>query len=199
MASRIDQVFQGSEMAVQTTKPITVEEFDTFAALAENADKLLEYIGGEIVVSPSNPYSSEVASKINFYIQLFLRDQGLGGHVTGEAGGYMVSGERYAPDVAYISKDRQPELVREGYNPNPPQLAVEIISPSDTDQKLRIKLANYLAAGTLVWVVYPETETVEVYAPGQPVQILGGEDILDAGDALPGFTLTISDIFPAKE
>ena len=185
-------------MAVQTTKPITAEDFETFINLPENADKLFEYVGGEIVVSPSNPYSSYLASRINRYLMAFVEEHDLG-FVTGEAGGFMVSGERYAPDVAYISKERQPELVREGYNPNPPQLAVEVISLSDSDQKLRIKLANFLAAGTLVWVIYPETESVEVYTPGQPVQILSVGDTLDAGNVLSGFTLMISTIFPSKE
>ncbi len=81
----------------------------------------------------------------------------------------MVSGERYAPDVAYISKKRQPELARVGYNPNPPELAVEVDFPSiyKSQEDLRIKVANYIAAGTLVWVVRPDTKMVEVYAPGQ--------------------------------
>jgi Uma2 family endonuclease len=185
-------------MAVQISRKMTVEDFDALAALPQNADMLLEYVGGEIVVAPPNPYSSHIASRVNRRLAAFVEDNDLG-FVTGEAGGYMISGERYAPDVAYISKERQPELAREGYNPNPPQLAIEIVSPSDSEQKLRIKLANYLAAGTLVWVIHPAIATVEVYTPGQTVRILGTEDTLDAGDVLPGFTLKISDIFPSKE
>lgn len=69
---------------------------------------------------PSNPYSSEIAIQIAFFLKLYLREQGRRGHVTGEAGGYQVMGERYAPDVAFISYERQPELVPTGYNPNPP-------------------------------------------------------------------------------
>ncbi len=72
------------------------------------------------------------------------------GHLTGEAGGYYVSGERYAPDVGYISKARQPELAKSGYNPNPPDLAVEIELhvTAQSQRKLQIKLGNYLAAVT---------------------------------------------------
>jgi Uma2 family endonuclease len=173
---------------------MTVDEFDEFAALPENEDRLFEFIGGEIVEVPSNPYSSYLASRFNRRLAAFVEDHNLG-WVTGEAGGYRVSGERYAPDVAYISKARQPELVREGYNPIPPNLAIEIFSPSDSEKKLRIKLANYLAAGTVVWVAYPETKEIEIYIPGQPYKVVGIDGTLDGGDVLPGFKLAVRDIF----
>src|SRR5262245_54530896 len=108
-------------MAVQK-KIHTVEEFDEFAELPENADRILEFIGGKIVEVPSNPFSSMLGMRIALRIGNHVEKYDLG-FVTGEAGGYMVDGERYAPDVAYISKERQPELARKGYNPNPPNLA----------------------------------------------------------------------------
>jgi Uma2 family endonuclease len=61
---------------------------------------------------------------------------------------------------------------------------------------LRVKVANYLAAGTLVWIVRPETKIVEVYAPGQPMRKVGVDGSLDGGDVLPGFSLPVRDIFP---
>lgn len=96
---------------------VTVEEFERFVDLPENADKVFELIGGEIVEMPSNPFASEIGYNVGFPVKLFLRDHNIKGHVTGEAGGYVVAGERYAPDMAYISATRQPELAREGYNP----------------------------------------------------------------------------------
>ena len=172
----------------------TVEQFDVFAAQPENSERLLEFIGGEIFEVPSNPFSSYISAIILSAILSFVRKNSLG-FVTGEAGGYRVSGERYAPDVAFVSKVRQPELAKTGYNPVPPDLAVEVISPTDTDAKLRIKLGNYLAAGTVVWIVYPEKKTIEVYTPGQPVQILNTHDTLSGGEVLPGFELPVNEIF----
>lgn len=176
-------------------KLYTIEEFEQFVERPENQERLFEFIGGEIVEVPSNPYSSEIASTINYHLKLFLRETGIQGHVTGEAGGYMVSGERYAPDVAYLSKAIQPELVKEGYNPNPPQLAVEVVSPNDMERKLHVKIANYLAAGTLLWVVYPQEKIVEVYRPGKPVEIADENGTLTGDNVLPGFTLAVKDIF----
>ena len=173
---------------------ITVEAFDRFAA--EHTEALFEFIGGEIVEVPSNPYSSKIALRIGRFIGAFVDEHHLG-HVTGEAGGYQVYGERYAPDVGFISAARQPELAQEGYNPLPPDLAVEVISPTDSEKKLRIKIGNYLAAGTVVWVVYPQDREVEIYTPGKPVQIVDVNGVLEVGTLLPGFRLPVGDIFPA--
>ena len=184
---------------VSPTKRMTVEEFDEWVNLEENADKLFEFIGGEIVEVPSNPYSSEVAYEIGFHIKLFLREKGIKGHVTGEAGGYKVSGERYAPDVAYISSEKQQDLpYRQGYNPNPPELAVEVMSPTDDERQLSIKISNYLAAGTVVWVVRPDTKEVDIHSPNQPAKVLGEKDTLDGGKVLEGFSLPVKEIFPQK-
>ncbi len=182
-----------------TTKT-PVDEFDHFVQLPENADRLFEFVGGEIVEVPSNPYASKISQIISGEIYLYLKSNNLG-HLTGEAGGYMVSGERYAPDVAFISRIKQPRLVSEGYNPNPPDLAVEVDIPStySTQRNLFTKTVNYLAAGTVVWIVLPERKEVEVFVPGQPKRTLVINDVLDGGDVLPGFQLAVKDIFPAEE
>lgn len=183
-----------SKMAIPT-KPMTVEDFDHFVQQPDNADKQFEFIGGEVVEVPSNPYCSYIASRFNRRLAAFVEDNDLG-FVTGEAGGYQVSGERYAPDVAFISNVKQPQLARTGYNPNPPDLAVEIFSPTDSDKRLSVKVSNYLAAGTMVVVIYPEDHEMVVHRPGQPVIVLGPDDTFDAGNVLPGFRVAVKDIIP---
>ncbi len=185
-------------MAVQT-RAYTVEEFDQFAALPENVDRRLEYIGGEIIDVVSNSYSSEVAVNISFLIKLYLRQHGIEGHVTGADGGYMVAGQRFIPDVAFVSKAKQPEPSHDPYNPNAPDLAVEVLSPTDDPGMIRLELASYLAAGTVVWIVNTENKRVEIYAPGQPPQHANFVDTLDGGAVLPGFTLAVKDIFPEEK
>ncbi len=185
-------------MAVRNKSRLTLDEFEAFIALPENVDKTFEYIHGEIVEVPSNAFASKIAAKILTYIGIFLLEHDLG-HLTGEAGGYMVSGGRYAPDVAYISYDRQPELATSGYNPNPPELAVEVISDTanaDEQRTLRLKLSGYLSAGVMVWIVNTETRTVEVHQVGKPAQELTENDTLTADDLLPDFALLVKDIFP---
>lgn len=183
-------------MVTQQVKPLTLDDFDAWVALPGNADSTFELIAGEIVpMSPSNLYSSYISGWIQTRINMYLLEHPIG-YTTGEQGGYQVLDECYAPDVAFISNKRQPELPREGYNPNPPDLAVEVVSPSDSEKRLRIKIANYVAAGVVVWVVYPDIPEVEVYAPGQAVKLIGREGTLDGGDVLPGFSLPVKSVFP---
>jgi len=177
-------------------KVVTLEEFEEFVDLPENAEKLFELVAGEIIEVPSNAYASKIAMRFVIFIGMYLLQNDIG-HVTGEAGGYMVAGEPYAPDVAFTLKVRQEELAKEGYNPIAPDLVVEVDFPSSSQsqQALRRKIINYLAAGTVVWAAYPEQKIIEVIAPGQPVKVLGINDTLDGGSVLPGFTLPVKEIF----
>ena len=181
-------------MVLQAKKHYTVEEFDVFVMLPENVDKLFEFVGGEIVEMVSNNYSSEIAATILILLGMFVKTHKLG-RVTGADGGYIVAGQRYIPDVAYISAQKQPQPSHEPYNPNAPDLAVEVLSPTDSPAMIRIKIVNYLRAGTTLWVVDPEEKQVEVYIPGQAPQTAGVDDTLDGGALLPGFTLRVRDIF----
>jgi Uma2 family endonuclease len=173
----------------------TVNEFEALINLPENADLRFELIDGEIIEVPSNPYSSAISALIIAAIIAFIKGKDLG-YVTGEQGGYIVAGARLAPDVAYISKKRQKALVREGYNPIAPDLAVEVVSPSDDPEVLEAKLKKYAEANVVVWVVYPERQVVDVHTPGQRIASLGISDMLSGGDVLPGFTLPVREIFP---
>lgn len=176
---------------------LSVEEFDDWVLLPENAGQMFEYIGGEIVEVVSNNYSSMIGMFIGAMLTIFVRTHALG-YVTGADGGYRVSGERYIPDAAFISKARQPQPFREAYNPNPPDLAVEVLSPTNDPGDMRVKIANYLLAGAVLWVVDPEAKRVEVYVSGQAAKTLTINDVLDGGSVLPGFSLPGRDIFPEE-
>ncbi len=186
-------------MVLQDPKLITTAEgFDALLRQSDLGEGIYEFVRGEIVEVPSNPYASEIGGSIFFFLKLFVRDNQIEGHVTPADGGYWIAGERYAPDVAYISKARQPELARSGYNPNPPELAVEVVSDENSSKELnslRWKITNYLAAGTVVWAVFPIAQRIEIHAPNRPVQQLDLNDMLDGGDLLPGFTLPVREIF----
>lgn len=174
---------------------MSVEEFDELVFTPEYIEKDFEYVAGEIVDVVSHPKSSKLAGKFLIKIGSFVYDNELG-HVTGADGGYHVENERYMPDVAYISFERQPELEsEEGYLPNAPDLAIEVVSPSDSERLLMVKVGNYLAAGTLVWVVYPEQEEVAVYQSGESVKVYTKADTLSAGDVLKEFSLDLKQIF----
>jgi len=185
-------------MAVQTHARVSVEEFEKIAALPENGDRQLEYIGGEIVEVVSNSFSSRIAARILARISIHVETNNLG-YVTDTQGGYRVSGEDYMPDVGFISKVRHPKGPRETWVPYAPDLAVEVVSPTDRPQKISVKVANYINAGTLLWYFFPNDQEVIVYEPGQAAKTLTINDMLEGGNVLPGFKVALKDIFPAEE
>jgi Uma2 family endonuclease len=162
---------------------------------AARAGRILELIDGELVEKMPSFVPSTVALTIGAYLRLYSKEHDLG-YVTGADGGYVLDeGNVFIPDVGFITRARLPEPpAREA--PVPPDLAVEVRSPSDTVRELRRKAEKYLAAGTrLVWLVFPEARRVEVYDGEADVVTLGEEDTLTGGALLPGFTLPVRNIF----
>jgi Uma2 family endonuclease len=102
-----------------------------------------------------------------------------------------------APDAAFIAKDHVPTSgVPKTYWPFPPDLAVEVVSPSDRFDDVQTKVNEYLTAGTrLVWVVNPTTRTIFVYHSARDVRALGEEDELDGEEVIPGFRCPVRQIF----
>ena len=101
------------------------------------------------------------------------------------------------PDVAFVRADLVPQGERRReYFEGAPDLAVEIVSPSETFRETQEKALLYLAAGArLVWVVEPEGRTVTVYTPDRRVQILDADGVLDGGDVIPDLALPVRRLF----
>ena len=178
------------------TTRMTVKEFDEFV---QQQNKLFEFIGGEVVEVVSNNYSSQIAGLILFYIQLHCHENNINGHITGADGGYIISGERYIPDVAFISAERQPEPSHAAYNENVPDLAVEVLSPGNTDRDIRLKMVNYRDAGVTLWIVSPDKYEVEVYEQGKKGCVMTLDDTIEGGDVLPELRISVKSIFPDKK
>jgi len=170
------------------------EEFYRFVALPENADRNFEYIAGEIVEVVSNSKSSLEAIRLVARVSVHVEDNNLG-WVTGADGGYVVDGHDFIPDGAFISLTRQPEEPNYVYNPQAPDLAIEMLSPGNTQEEIAFKVSCYLAAGTTLWLGYPDKKIIDVLAPGKsPVRLHVG-DTLEGGEVLPGFKIAIARIF----
>ncbi len=177
-------------------KTYTYAEYANIISLPENANRLLELIDGELVEKVPSFEPSEIAITISFYFKQHLMEHRIG-YVTGADGGYIMDDENtFIPDVGYISKARLPEKPsREA--PVPPDLAVEVKSPTDSKREMRRKAEKYLSFGTkMVWLVFPDDQEVEVYVPDQDVRTVRKDGTLDGGDVLPGFTLPVRNIFP---
>lgn len=104
-----------------------------------------------------------------------------------------------APDAAVVLTSRIPGAgIPAGYWPFAPDLAVEVVSPSDRLADVHVKIAEYFGAGTrLAWLVEPETRMVHVYRSPHEVEVVGPEQDLDGGDVLPGFRCAARRLSPA--
>jgi Uma2 family endonuclease len=176
------------------TPTMTVEQFDEWVWLPENVNRHYEYIEGRIVEVVSRSKPSRIAAFVGGRMSIFAFDRQLG-TVTTADGGYMVDGERYIPDAAFMSFKRQPNPPDEAaYNPLAPDLAVEVLSPGNSDEDIETKIKHYRAAHTIVWVFDPSARIVTIYQPGKASISLDDKQILDGG-VLPGFSLALADVF----
>lgn len=161
-------------------------------------DLLFELVDGTLVEKAKGWRESELAIIIATLLRNFVAERGLG-KVFGSDGMMRLEPEHIRiPDVAFISKQRFAgrTLTPGAFWELGCDLAIEVISPSNTRREMERKLQDYFAAGVgLVWLVYPKAREVVVYkSPTQAVR-LRGEEILDGGNLLPGFALTVAALF----
>ena len=183
-------------MAITATKLLTADDLLRLDS---------EGVRGELIrgvlheTTSSGVEHGEIAAKLTILLGIFIMPRKLGTLVTSDVGVWLERDPDTVrePDIAYFSAARLPPDVRiTGYAEVPPDLVVEIVSPSDTRREVRDKARMWLSYGVaLVWVVQPDTRTVDVYEPGQAAVTLTDNDTLDGSEVLPGFTCPISDIF----
>ena len=188
-------------MAVQQ-RVYDVHDLWHLVCQAENADKHFELINGEIIeMVPPGGEHGFLAFEIGFYIRLFDRQGKLG--VAMVETGFHPPDDRttvLSPDFAFTLKDRAPQPIPKNFMPLMPDLAVEVISPSNTMPQVRRKAAIYLKHGTqLVWIVIPDNKGVEVCrldAEGKiQSEFVGENSALSGESVLPGFSLNLSSLF----
>ena len=102
-----------------------------------------------------------------------------------------------APDIAFVTAERYRALDDEARSfPGHPDLAIEVLSPSNRPAEMRARIADYLAAGTpLVWVVDPVALNVTVYRHGGSAEVLDANATLSASPALSTFSMPVAEIF----
>jgi Uma2 family endonuclease len=159
-----------------------------------------ELVKGELVkMAPAGHGHGVLAMEIGWRLAQHVAAYSLGQVCAAETGFRIASNPDTvrAPDVAFISQGRVEEVGPvEGYWPGAPDLAVEVISPSDIYAQVEDKVLDWLHAGTLmVVVVNPRQARVTVYRSLKDIVILTGNDTLDGKDVVPGWTLAIQDLF----
>ena len=162
-----------------------------------------ELVNGEVIeMAPVGGTHGQVTIRVSRRLAEHVERHG-GGEVVGGDVGFILQlpndPERVrAPDVAFVSRQRLPEGgLPEGFLVGPPDLAVEVLSPTDNPMDVQQKIRDYLEAGTrLVWFFAPRPKTVTVYRADGSARLLREHEVLTGEDVLPGLTIPLAEIFP---
>ena len=159
-----------------------------------------ELIDGVWVEKSMSNAAGVVESNINFFVKTASRAN-RAGFVFTEQGTYQLFEDRpnrwRKPDVSFVRFGRLPDdKLPSGRMRLAPDLAVEVISPSDSADDVQTKLIEYLRAGVrLVWFAYIPTKTVWAYRPGGTATVYFETDTLPGEDVLPGFAVPVAELF----
>jgi len=181
-----------TDLAAQIITP------EQLAAMPNDSD--FELVDGQLVERKMGNKSNWIATQLARLLSNHVDQNNLGWVFAFEAG-YRLSPARpnnvRKPDVSFVRLGRLPnEEPAVTYDQLAPDLAAEVISPSDTFRELEEKVQEYLAAGVrLVWVISPVLQTVTVYHPDGIVQVFGCSEELTGEDVLPGFRCTVAELF----
>jgi len=177
---------------------ITAEEL---LALPEQPGVSYELVRGELrCAAPAVALAGVAAARAVARVGGFVEQHNLGVCGTAESGFKLAANPDTvrAPDLWFVRAERVPaDGIPETFWPGAPDLAVEILSPSDRFTAVIEKVYDYLNAGSrLVWVIDPRGRSAAVFRPGEPPQLIREDGVLDGADLLPGFSLPLRDILP---
>jgi len=174
------------------TRLITAEEL---LAMPRGGQRY-ELVDGELIaMSPSGADHGDIALTIGAHLKQHVHSHRLGKAYAAETG-FLIGRNPdtvRAPDAAFVRNERVVRVAT--FFPGPPDLAVEVLSPSDTASEVESKVRQWLDAGTrMVVVVDPETQTATVHTP-LTTRRLAIDDTLDGGDVVPGWSLPLREVF----
>jgi Uma2 family endonuclease len=179
-------------------KTLTLSEY---AALDDPEYEFVTELVRGVVVREPRPRNlhGEVQVEIAFHLRAWARSRGA--VVTAESG-YILEEEPATvrgPDVALTLERRTTEGVPGGWVRGAPDLAVEVLSPSDSASAIQQKILEYFHAGArLVWIVDPQVRAVIVHRPDGSAAVLRDGESLEGGDVLEGFAVAVSELLGSR-
>jgi Uma2 family endonuclease len=178
--------------------PVTLAQYEE---MPEEDEYRIELSRGMLVREPMpGARHGWMAARIFETLSAFVRERGLGAVLFDTGFRLAVAPPTVrGPDVAFIAKERLPEQIPVGFWEQPPDLAVEVVSPSNRRADLEAKVTDYFGAGTrTVWLVDPQKGRVTVYRSRDDIQVLGHTDVLHGDDVLSDFSVPVRALFAER-
>ena len=180
------------------TKPMTAEELFN---MPDDGCHRYELVRGELrKMAPAEGFHGKSTMRISIPLGSHVYQNGLGEVYAAETGYRLSPDHVRAPDLSFVSLERL-EAIGEGpgYWPAAPDLAVEVMSPSDRLTRVAEKVRDWLEAGTrMVVVINTRRRDVTVHLPNKDPVTLTEEDTLDGGDVVPGWQMPVRNIFSQR-
>ena len=154
-----------------------------------------EYVKGELVpMPPTSMEHGRISTNLFLPLGLYVRENQLGDVYMPDIG-FRVGERVLIPDIAFVSNARMPDDLSKA-SPAPPDLAVEVVSPTDSSHRVEEKAFIYLEAGTqLVWVLMPRSKTVTIYRSETEITLLTRNDTLTGENVIEGFSCQVATLF----
>jgi Uma2 family endonuclease len=178
--------------------PGTAKEKDVIAARKSPHKRLCELVDGVLVEKAMSTRESLLAAVIVRLLGNFVDERDLGVVLGADGMLRLAPGLVRIPDVSFIPWERiaDEEVTNEPIASYSPALAVEVLSPSNTQAEIDRKLRDYFFSDTrLVWVIQPKTQTAQVYTSPTESQRISKTGSLHGDPVVPGFTLALSELF----
>ena len=161
-----------------------------------------ELVRGELIMmSPGKGRHAAVGMRIGRSLLNHVDANNLG-EVFDSSAGYVLSRNPDTvrePDVSFLSRERFEGQDLDAFLEGAPDLAVEVLSPSNTAAEMRAKMDDYFGAGCrVVWIVDPLRRSVVIHRPDGSSKVLTEDDTLTAEELLPGFSATVREFFPSS-
>jgi Uma2 family endonuclease len=159
-----------------------------------------ELVNGDVVMSPAGNFDhgniiARLIARLTIYA---VFEKKLGEVFDGQSGRWMKSGNMRCADIWFMSKARIKAIggPRQGFLHGAPDLAVEVLSPSETVGQTEEKLKDYFESGSrLVWIVNPADKSVMAYRSLEVFRVLHESESLDGEDVVPGFSMPVAELF----
>jgi Uma2 family endonuclease len=182
------------ERVLMNPIPGTATEADLVRCVDGDNKRLVELIDGTLVEKTMGAFEGRLGMLVAYYIESFLETNDLGMTFGAHSPFRVLPRQVRLPDVSFVPWSKLPnrKIPRDPIAPLIPDLAVEVLSVSNTRREMQRKRKDYFAAGVKrVWQIDPDTQTAKIYTAPEQFMEIDINGALDGADVLMGFTLPL--------